>query len=72
MERAYDNLSSWRGCGSITAMLPDPYLETPLAMVAAGQYLEAQCFEGWEMEMFVSSRRGWGSLDPCEDGSYEP
>jgi hypothetical protein len=41
-------------------------------MVAFNQYLTAQCFQGWEMNMFVTSRRWWGPFPSCDDGTYVP
>lgn len=69
---AYDALPLHHCGHTMTAMVPDASIPTPYAIVGFGHYLDAQCFEGWEMEMFVTSRRGWGMIRTCDDGTYEP
>jgi hypothetical protein len=73
LKAAYDTLPEFSECGhTMTAMVQDPLLTTPWAMVGNMQYMHGQCFQGWEMQMFVSSRRGWGPLDRCTEGTYVP
>lgn len=73
LKTAYDQLSPHWSCShNLTAMVEDPNLETPYAMVSFNNYMHGECFVGWEMQMFVYSRRGWGPFNSCVDGTFSP
>ncbi len=74
LKRAYDELPSSGICPSnLTVMVQDDRLEgAQWAMMAFNHYMQGECFRGWEMHMFVSSRRGHGPYPSCEDGTFAP
>jgi hypothetical protein len=73
LKREYDELPPHWKCGqSLTAMVQDPTLDTPVAFVGYNQYTSLQCVVGWEMNVFVTSRRFWGPDASCDDGTYVP
>ena len=73
LQTQYDALPAHWDCGhSMTAMVQDPSLENPYAFVAFNQYMTGKCLQGFELTTFVTSRRGWGPLESCADGTFVP
>lgn len=73
LKAQYDTLPAWGRCGMpMAAMVQSTEIDHPWAFVANAQYMTGETLGCWSMAGFVTSRRGWGPVTSCDDGTYVP